>query len=96
MTRLSGLGLPLYKRHCVALSGGRLPPRIGIGVARVHLHCVLPTPAMFSCRDMQHAYMRPLGVVTMLIGIDEERGPQLYKVDPAGYFVGYKVSGRSE
>jgi len=27
----------------------------------------------------------------MLIGIDEERGPQLFKVDPAGYFVGYKV-----
>lgn len=27
----------------------------------------------------------------MLIAIDEERGPQLFKVDPAGYFVGYKV-----
>jgi len=38
--------------------------------------------------------MRPLGVVSMLIGIDEERGPQLFKVDPAGYFVGYKVSMR--
>lgn len=38
----------------------------------------------------QHAYMRPLGVVSMLIGVDEERGPQLFKVDPAGYFVGYK------
>ena len=39
----------------------------------------------------QHAYMRPLGVVPILCGIDEERGPQLFKVDPAGYFVGYKV-----
>lgn len=27
----------------------------------------------------------------IIIGIDEERGPQLYKVDPAGYYVGYKV-----
>ncbi len=30
-------------------------------------------------------------MVTMVIGIDEEKGPQLFKVDPAGYFVGYKV-----
>jgi hypothetical protein len=27
----------------------------------------------------------------MLIGIDDELGPQLYKCDPAGHFVGYKV-----
>lgn len=40
----------------------------------------------------QHAYMRPLGVVPIIIGLDEERGPQLYKVDPAGYFVGYKAT----
>ncbi|KAK9843705.1 hypothetical protein WJX81_003099 [Elliptochloris bilobata] len=40
----------------------------------------------------QHAYMRPLGVVPILVGIDEERGPQLFKVDPAGYFVGYKAT----
>ena len=40
----------------------------------------------------QHAYMRPLGVISTLIGIDEERGPQLFKVDPAGYFVGYKAT----
>ena len=35
--------------------------------------------------------MRPLAVMPILIGIDEERGPQLFKVDPAGYYVGYKV-----
>jgi 20S proteasome subunit alpha 1 len=38
----------------------------------------------------QHAYMRPLGVIPIIIGIDEEQGTQLFKVDPAGYFVGYK------
>ena len=40
----------------------------------------------------QHAYMRPLGVIPVIIGIDEEEGTQLYKVDPAGYFVGYKAT----
>lgn len=40
---------------------------------------------------VQAAYMRPLAVMPLLVGIDEERGPQLFKVDPAGYFVGYKV-----
>jgi len=37
----------------------------------------------------QHAYMRPLGVEMILIGIDDELGPQLFKCDPAGTFIGY-------
>ena len=28
----------------------------------------------------------------ILIGIDEEKGPQLFKCDPAGYYVGYKAT----
>ncbi|OLY83223.1 Proteasome subunit alpha type-6 [Smittium mucronatum] len=39
----------------------------------------------------QKAFMRPFGVSLMIIGIDQEKGPQLYKADPAGYFVGYKA-----
>ena len=27
----------------------------------------------------------------MFIGMDDDAGPQLYKCDPAGHFVGYKV-----
>jgi len=28
----------------------------------------------------------------ILIGYDDERGPQLFKVDPAGYYVGYRAT----
>jgi len=31
------------------------------------------------------------GVVAMVLGIDEEKGPQLFKCDPAGHFYGHKV-----
>lgn len=40
----------------------------------------------------QRAATRPLGIVMILIGMDSERGPQCFKVDPAGYFVGYKAT----
>lgn len=40
----------------------------------------------------QHAYMRPLGVIPIIMAVDEEKGPQLFKIDPAGYYVGYKAT----
>lgn len=41
----------------------------------------------------QQASMRPLGTALTLIAIDDEKGPQVYKCDPAGHFVGYVATG---
>lgn len=40
----------------------------------------------------QNTGMRLRAVVSFLIGIDEEKGPQLFKVDPAGLVQGYKAA----
>lgn len=40
----------------------------------------------------QQAGMRPFAITAMLLGVDETWGPQLYKVDPAGFYVGYKAA----
>jgi len=40
----------------------------------------------------QHAGYRALCCVTMLISVDEEKGPLVYKVDPAGHVSGYKAT----
>merc|ERR1711933_257779 len=40
----------------------------------------------------QQAYGRPYGVTTMLCSIDDEEGPSLYQIDPAGMYHGYKAA----
>ena len=52
--------------------------------------------AEFAQLYTQQAYMRPLCCVTMIFAIDDEKGPQLFKVDPAGYYVGYKATAAGE
>lgn len=40
----------------------------------------------------QHAYMRPYGVTVFFFGMDEEKGAQLFKVDPAGKYYGCRAA----
>ena len=36
--------------------------------------------------------MRALGVIMMLVSVDDEAGPQLFSIDPAGHYYGFKAA----
>ena len=40
--------------------------------------------------------MRPLGIALILIGIDDDLGPQVFKLDPAGYYVGFHATSAGQ
>nr|ANM86164.1 proteasome subunit alpha type-6-A [Stygiella incarcerata] len=44
----------------------------------------------------QRAGKRPLAVSTILLGIDEEVGPQLFKVDPSGQTLGFHATAAGQ
>eukprot|EP00461_Guttulinopsis_vulgaris_P000168 UN00168 len=39
----------------------------------------------------QQAFMRALGIIGMYAGFNEDGKPELYRVDPAGHYMGYKA-----
>mmetsp|Transcript_10018 Transcript_10018/g.14172 ORF Transcript_10018/g.14172 Transcript_10018/m.14172 type:complete len:247 (-) Transcript_10018:220-960(-) len=42
--------------------------------------------------NTQSASMRPLAVLMLLVGVDEEHGPQVFKVDCAGHYLPYRAA----
>lgn len=44
----------------------------------------------------QRAGLRPLGIAMILIGTDPELGPQCFRLDPAGYFVGFHATAAGQ
>lgn len=46
--------------------------------------------ADYNQTTTQKAMQRVFGVETIIAGIDLEKGPSLFKVDPAGYYFGFK------
>jgi len=44
----------------------------------------------------QRAAMRPLGIAMLLIGNDALLGPQIFKLDPAGYYVGFHAAAAGQ
>ncbi|KDE09079.1 proteasome subunit alpha type-6 [Microbotryum lychnidis-dioicae p1A1 Lamole] len=44
----------------------------------------------------QRAAMRPLGISMIIVGIDPELGPQIFKLDPAGYYVGFHATAAGQ
>ncbi|ORY91471.1 nucleophile aminohydrolase [Leucosporidium creatinivorum] len=44
----------------------------------------------------QRAAMRPLGISMIIAGIDPELGPQIFKLDPAGYYVGFHATASGQ
>ncbi|GAA5823163.1 hypothetical protein JCM10212_004252, partial [Sporobolomyces blumeae] len=44
----------------------------------------------------QRAAMRPLGISMIIIGHDPVAGPQIFKLDPAGYYVGFHATASGQ
>lgn len=70
---------------------------LGVGVCQVFAFALLQELFSWLFNTSLILYIWPLLMpfffllVAMVLGIDEERGPLLFKCDPAGHFYGHKV-----
>ena len=55
----------------------------------IPVHYLAKRAADFLQIPTQQAFYRPFGTSMMLIGIDDEKGPQLFRCDPSGGYLGY-------
>jgi len=64
----------------------------------IPVHVLTKRIADIAQVNTQSASMRPLATVCILIGVDDEKGPQVFKVDCAGHFLPFfgTASGSKE
>ncbi len=64
----------------------------------IPVHVLARRMADIAQVNTQSASMRPLATVCILIGVDDEKGPQVYKIDCAGHYLPFfgTASGAKE
>lgn len=64
----------------------------------IPVHVLAKRIADIAQVNTQSASMRPLATVCILVGVDDERGPQVFKVDCAGHYLPFfgTASGAKE
>lgn len=60
---------------------------------QVRAFCVHVCKRLLTAEQLftQHASKRTVGCTMILGAVDDEAGPQIFRVDPAGHFVGFKA-----
>ena len=58
----------------------------------IPVHVLAERLAGFQQQNSQYVGLRPFCVTLTLVGVDEEFGPQVFKMDPAGQALGYKAT----
>ena len=64
----------------------------------IPVHVLAKRVADIAQVNTQSASMRPLATVSIMIGVDDEKGPQVFKVDCAGHYLPFfgTASGSKE